>query len=143
MGLLSLLREIFGKVAVTESVRNEGTRSGAPDVLRAWFANPPEWLQPVPDPAEALEETVGLGLGEASSITLAWHHRPDSLLILDERRGRRVAAALGLRKTGVVAILAEAANRGLVDFDEALNQLRSTGFHVSESVIADVRSRLR
>ncbi len=123
LGQLPLLSSLFGEVSVTESVRREGMQSGAPEALRDWLANPPPWLHLAEDPAEILEETAGLGMGEASAITLAWEHRSASLLVLDERRGRRVAAALGLRKTGVLAILAESSNRGLADFEDALEKL--------------------
>ena len=34
-------------------------------------------------------------VSEASAITLAWQFRDSSLLILDEKRGRKVASALG------------------------------------------------
>lgn len=143
MGRLSLLAAVFGEVTVTESVRKEGMQPGAPEALRDWLTRPPPWLHRVGDPQEILEETMGLGSGEASAIALAWEHRPDSLLVPDEKRGCRVATALGLRKTGALAILAEVANRGLVDFEASLEQLKGTGFHVSESVVAEVRARLR
>jgi len=90
-----------------------------------------------------LPGTANLGASEASAISLAWEHRQDCLLILDEKRGRRVAAALGLPKTGVLAILADAANQGLVDFEEVVERLGAVGFHMSESVISQVRARLR
>ena len=90
-----------------------------------------------------MPETASLDNGEASAISLAWEQRQDSRLILDERRGRRVARALGLPVIGVVAICAEAANRGLVDFDDALRCLRAADFHLSDAVIAEVRARLR
>jgi len=80
---------------------------------------------------------------KASAISLAWKHRQDCLLICDEKRGRRVAASLGLLKKCVLAILADAANRGLADFKELVGMLASVGFHMSESVISQVRARLR
>jgi predicted nucleic acid-binding protein len=141
--LLALLAELFGEIVIIESVQRECLHSGAPQALRDWIASPPEWLSILPDPETLLPETSGLGRGEAASISLAWQHRRDCRLILDERRGRRVAQALGLTVTGVLAICAEAANRGLVDFDDAVEQLRSVAFRISDTVIAAVRSRLR
>lgn len=141
--LLHVLPVIFGSVVITESVHGECRHRGAPEVLRTWIADPPDWLSIVPDPAVLLPETASLGSGEAASISLAWAHRRDSLLILDERRGRRVAQALGISITGVLAICAEAANRRLVDFEEALRRLVAVDFHLSESVVAEVRRRLK
>ena len=131
--LLRVLPVIFGSVVITESVHGECRHRGAPEVLRTWIADPPEWLSIVPDPAVLLPETASLGSGEAASISLAWAHR----------RGRRVAQALGISITGVLAICAEAANRRLVDFEEALQRLVAVDFHLSESVVAEVRRRLK
>ena len=56
----------------------------------------PDWISIVPDASSYLAETGALDAGEASAITLAWQLRDSSLLILDEKRGRKVATALGL-----------------------------------------------
>jgi hypothetical protein len=37
----------------------------------------------------------------------------------------------------------KAANQGLVDFEEVVGRLVAVGFHISESVISQVRARLR
>jgi uncharacterized protein len=140
--MLHLLPAIFRQVTITQSVHRECRDAGAPPELRSWISNPPGWLSIVPDPATLLPEVSSLDEGEAASITLAWEHRPDSHLILDEKRGRRIAKALGLSLTGVLAIIADAANLGLVDFDAALKSLIAADFHVSDDVIAEVRRRL-
>ncbi len=108
--LLHLLPAIFRQVVITESVHRECQDAGAPPELRAWIANPPGWLNIVPNPAAILPEVSSLDDGEAASITLAWEHRPDSHLILDEKRGRRIAKALGLSLTGVLAIICNRAS---------------------------------
>ena len=141
--LLYLLPSLFGEVVITESVRRECEHPGAPEALRAWIAKPVVWLRIVPDPDTLLPETANLGPGEASSITLGWQHRRECRLILDEKRGRRVAAALGLPKSGVLSIVADAANLRLVNFDDALARLVAVDFHMSDAVIAAVRARLR
>ena len=141
--LLRGLPAIFGSIVITASVHHECRHPRAPAHLQGWIGQPPAWLRIVPDPDSLLPETDSLGNGEASAISLAWDQRQDSRLILDERRGRRVARALGLPVIGVVAICAEAANRGLVDFDDALRRLRAADFHLSDAVIAEVRARLR
>jgi hypothetical protein len=40
--------------------------------------------------------------------------------LIDERRGRRIAARLNLRYTGILGILFEAKNRGLISVGETL-----------------------
>jgi predicted nucleic acid-binding protein len=63
--------------------------------------------------------------------TLAWENRNASRLILDEKQGRRVAEALGLPKTGILGIIAE-----------AIERIIQTGFHINQSLIDAVRSQL-
>jgi predicted nucleic acid-binding protein len=140
-GLLPILSSLFGAIVLTESVRRECGHPPAPAALREWIADRPGWVTVQPDPIDFLPETANLGAGEASAISLAWEHRQNSLLILDEKRGRRVAIALGLPVTGVAAIVGQAAQRGLVVFDEVLRRLAQVDFHLSDAVVEVVRKR--
>ncbi len=142
-GLLELLPRMFGVVVIPESIHRECGHPRAPKPLRDWISRPPEWLQIVPDPADLLTETQGLGPGEAAAITLAWANRKFAKLILDEKRGRRVAEALGLAKTGVLGMIGEAAGLGWLDFEETIERIQQTGFHMNDTVIEAVRRKLR
>lgn len=141
-GLIDLLPRLFGNVVIPESVYRETVHPRAPTLLREWIDSSPAWLKIVPDPATHLTETDCLGPGEAAAITLAWENRDASRLILDEKLGRRVAEALGLQKTGVLGIIGEAAARGWLDFDEAIERIIKTGFHVRQPLIDAVKSQL-
>jgi uncharacterized protein len=140
LGWLELLPRILGPIAIPASVAAESEHPGAPEALRKWIGKPPAWLTVVPDPPEQLEETRVLGAGESAAITLAWLHRPESFLILDEKRGRAVAKSLGLRVTGLLAILVETAVAGEVEIDEALDRLQATGFRLSKALIDEARA---
>lgn len=61
--LLDLLPRLFGVVIIPEAVRSECSHPRAPQPLRTWINHSPDWLQVVPDPAELLTETQGLGPG--------------------------------------------------------------------------------
>jgi len=141
--LLETLPELVKSVTITEAVLCECRAEGAPPELGDWLATRPNWLIVVADPFPRLPETSALGEGEASSITLAWQHRQDCLLILDEKRGRKIARALGLRMTGVLALIVSAAKTGLLDFEEAVARLRSADFRIAESLIEEARQRAR
>lgn len=142
IGELDLLRRLYGKITVTETIRSEASHPCAPETLRLTFLTLPDWITVVPDASPFLEETGALDAGEASAITLAWQHRNSSLLILDEKRGRKVASALGLRITGTAGLLTDAAAAGLIDFEDAFLRLAQTGFRLSGQVVETLRQDL-
>ncbi len=142
IGELDLLRRLYGTVTVTKTIRNEAIHPNAPEKLRELFLDHPDWISVVPDESPYLEETEALDSGEASAITLAWQHRDVCLLILDERRGRKVAGALGLRITGTAGLLTDAAAAGMIDFEEVFLRLSKTGFRLSPQVVERLRADL-
>jgi uncharacterized protein len=140
--MLHLLPAFAGTVTITVTIRRECLDAGAPAPLRSWMLNPPAWLHIWPDPQTLLPETLVLDAGEATAITLAWQERPDSRLILDEKRGRAIAAALGLPRIGVLALVTEAAARQMVDFESAVLKMKSAGFWLSDQLVEQARSKL-
>jgi predicted nucleic acid-binding protein len=139
IGELDLLRRLYGKVTITETIRKEAIHSSAPESLRLLLLKMPDWISVVPDASSYLEETGALDAGEASAITLAWQFRDSSLLILDEKRGRKVATALGLQITGTAGLLTDAAAAGLVDFEDVFLRLSKTAFRLSAQVVETLR----
>lgn len=144
LGGLDWLPALFGEVVCPPEVLAECLHERASAPLRAWAASPPAWLRihPVSEAARVLPIQVHLDLGETAALCLARELHAD-LLLLDERRGRAVAASLGLAVTGTLGILVEAALRGLTDFEAGLTRLTTlTNFRIGESVIAAARARL-
>lgn len=139
IGELDLLRRLYGKVTITETIRKEAIHSSAPEALRLLLLKMPDWISVVPDASPYLEETGALDAGEASAITLAWQFRDSSLLILDEKRGRKVATALGLQISGTAGLLTDAAAAGLVDFENVFLRLSKTAFRLSGQVVDTLR----
>ena len=75
-----------------------------------------------------------LQAGEQAAILLAESVKTD-IILLDEKAARRVAADRGLRVTGLLGILGEAATRGLVDLAPVIDSLRTTSFRSSPALL--------
>ena len=142
LGELELLHRLYGSVTITSTILRECCHRSAPEDLQRFLSSPPAWLTVVADPQPVLTETRSLDPGEASAITLAWQHRDSSLLIIDEKQGRRVSLDLRLRITGAAGVLTDAASEGLVDFEATFQRLARTQFRLKSSVIDVLRKRL-
>ena len=75
-----------------------------------------------------------LQLGEQNVILLAETAQAE-IVLLDEKAARRFAADRGLRVTGTLGVLGEAATRGLVDLTNAIERLRKTNFRYSPALL--------
>ncbi len=86
----------------------------APPAVVAEFGQHPPWLhveRANPERIEALLKQVDRG--EAEAIALAESYA-DVQLLIDEKKGRRVARQLGLRVTGTAGVLLAAKAAGLI-----------------------------
>jgi uncharacterized protein len=114
---LSLLPDLYGSVAVPQSVWDETLAGGRryPGILpflRVAAEQRSIAVHPVPTVSDA-PEVPTLDRGERDAIALARALGADCLLI-DDLRGREVAQTLGLPVKGTLAILAEAKSAGLI-----------------------------
>ncbi|MDT0630238.1 DUF3368 domain-containing protein [Rubrivirga sp. S365] len=87
----------------------------APPTVVSEFGRRPPWLRerPVPDPSRVTALLETLDRGEAEAIALA-ESLPNARLLIDERKGRRVATSLNLRVTGTAGVLLAAKGANLV-----------------------------
>jgi len=95
---------------------------------RAWICAKEN---PFPLAAQGLER---LQAGEQAAILLAEALKAD-IILLDEKAARRVATSRGLRVTGLLGVLGEAASRGLVDLAPAIDRLRMTNFRSAPALL--------
>jgi predicted nucleic acid-binding protein len=136
IGNIDLLPILFGRVILPSAVQAELTDPDAPPSVRNWIADPPAWLDVHETPARQFDHrsVEGLDEGETAAIALAISLGAD-LLLMDDRKGVIVARGKGLRVTGTLGVLDIAAERGLVDFAQAVNRLRRTTFRIPEALL--------
>ena len=138
IGHVDLLPRLFERVVLPGVVQSELSHPGALPPVRRWIACPPDWLEVVETPD--VEPIAGLHKGEAAAIALAQSLQAD-LLLIDERDGVRVAKGRGLRVTGTLGVLDLAAERGMVDFDEAIQRLEATSFRRPAALLDSLRKK--
>ncbi len=81
-------------------------------------------------------------LGEASAIALSI--KKDALLILDDRRARRLAERLKCSFTGTLGVIARAAREGIIlSLEEVILQIKQTNFRFSEATFDEIRKAAR
>lgn len=143
-GQADLLGRLFGTILIPTAVERELLDPHAPPPVRHWVAHPSAWLQIREIKSPPDEDLVSqLHLGEAETIALALELRAD-LVIMDERRGRQVAAARNLTVIGALGILRESFRRGLISNPvEVATQLRSTGFRASRALMKRFEEQIR
>lgn len=136
IGRIDLLRSLYSQIHIPSAVVRELVE-GRPLAAEASTVPNEPWVvtvevAPPPDPL-LLED---LGRGESEAIALA-HRLGASLLLLDDRRARRVAeVAYRLRVKGAAWVLATARRDGLVTaVRPLLLEMRQKGYDLSERLI--------
>jgi predicted nucleic acid-binding protein len=136
VGRLDLLRRLYQRVIVPDAVVREVIESGAGRVGAAEVQSA-TWIECItlkspPEPLLASE----LGSGEAEVISLA-HSQKARLVLIDERRARRIAEqAYSLRVKGSAGILVSAKRFKFIPaVRPLLESMASQGYFLSERLI--------
>jgi predicted nucleic acid-binding protein len=130
-GQLSLLHGLFGQIFIPLAVARE-IEPSVPDL--------PEWIVVRPTKRPSVDHifTARLGAGETEVLCLALDS-PDSWIILDDWRARRLAQQLGLRVLGTAAVLVEAKRAGLIAaVRPILDGILARGFHLGPHVYKNI-----
>lgn len=135
-GQLHLLPKLFDAFWIPKTVYREVAidglgRAGAAELSRS------EWEERVVDSPEPDALLVAeLDRGEAEVIALANTARP-CLAVIDEKRGRRIAARIyGLPVKGTAGLLVEAHRLGMLgDLRGTLERLRHDGYFLADAVV--------
>lgn len=129
---IDLLPKLFEHVRIPPQVADELRWQTRPLAVQNFISNPPPWLI-VQSPSKLLPLPT-LDPGEQAAISLAEELHAD-LLLIDEIKGRRVAAARNLTLTGTIGVLELAAAKKLVDLKSAFDRIKQTDFWISHGLL--------
>lgn len=140
IGEQEALAKLFGQVIIPQAVWAELQAGGAPEAVRVWIAQQPNWLEvrQVNLPTDAA--LAALDQGEQEAILLAQELRA-GLLLMDDKDGRLEAARRQLAVVGTLGVLDKAAESGLLDLSEALARLQQTSFRVAPLLLESLLER--
>ena len=140
MGQLGILKKLFGIVQIPEAVYHELTgnilfKDEGEQVISSAF------IQCVTledkHSVDLLRRSTNLDAGESEAILLA-DSISNSILLIDEEKGRRVARNMGLSITGTIGVLVNAYEEGFVDSDDievCIDIIRNSKLRISETLI--------
>ena len=125
IGQLQLLPKLYSQVFVTSLIAKE-FGSDLPDEILIREAIDVNLIRTL---SQIVDE------GEASAIALAFEIEK-SILVLDDRKARKLASSLGLKLTGMLGILIKGKKSGILpSVTQILEELKKTDFRISQKII--------
>jgi predicted nucleic acid-binding protein len=121
---LDLLQKVYGQVITTVEVAAE------------YGAVLPDWVEikTVNDKYRQKILEMQVDKGEASAIALALE-TISSTIIIDDYRGRKIAAKLGLTFTGTIGVIIKAKLEGiLASIKPILAKIKQTNFRITDEI---------
>ncbi|HEX4422007.1 MAG TPA: DUF3368 domain-containing protein [Kofleriaceae bacterium] len=137
LGILDILRELYGTVLVPDAVRDElrvGRLLGIDVPDPASFP----WMTIRSTSIHAVVVPLGLGTGESAALSIALDTE-DAIIVLDDAAARAAAATLKIPTTGTLGVLLLAKERELVpSLANLLVDLEQRGFRIAPALVARV-----
>jgi len=125
IGMLHIVKDLYDEIIITSEVKAEFG-----EILPDWII-----VMQVRDKLKQTDIEKRLDKGEASSIALALEI-PNSMLIIDEIKGRNIAKSVNIEIIGTIGILLLASNKGLInDVISVILKLTNNGFRLSDKLL--------
>jgi predicted nucleic acid-binding protein len=118
---LELLQKVYGEIITT------------PDIAAEFGEALPLWVEivAVADKAKQQLLEIQIDKGESSAIALAIEI-PNSTLILDDYKARKIAEQLGINFTGTIGVIIKAKLKGIISsIKPILKKIKETDFRLS------------
>ncbi|WP_199246425.1 DUF3368 domain-containing protein [[Phormidium] sp. ETS-05] len=137
---LELLQKLYNRIVIPQAVYEELTNRGvqvpgATEVqIFPWIETQQVINQPL---VQALRQKLDPGEAEAIALSIECNAE---WLVIDERRGRKVASSMGLKYIGILGVILEAKNKGLVPKVKPLmdDLIAIAGFRISDPLYANI-----
>ncbi len=135
-GKLNLLKELFGEVFIPRAVYCEITCNPATDEKEITAIADNQFLRVIEVENQLavylLREQMKLGAGESEAIVLAESIQAD-LMLIDEKKARRITKEMGISITGTIGLLLCAKNAGyIINIKPILDKMTEQKFHISD-----------
>ncbi|MDR2681260.1 MAG: DUF3368 domain-containing protein [Tannerella sp.] len=130
---LNLLDGLFHEVIIPRSVFNELTVAGKPEAsrIRDWAKNK---ISEAMDKRLLQAFSLSLDAGESEAMSLYWEKNADFLLI-DEKKGRRIAMLNNIKIIGSLGILILAKQKNIItSVKPLLDDLQSSYIRISDEL---------
>lgn len=134
IGEVQLLPVLYERICIPAAVRREMQHPKAPQLVRSWVSNPPDWVFFEEDLPISSPEVLALDAGESQAIA-AFELLQADFLLTDDWAARRLAETRGIRVVTTLLILDAAADRGLIHFEMVAEKLIKTNFRVETFLI--------
>ena len=121
---MDLLESVYGQIVTTVEIANE------------FGETLPSWVEIVSVKDKIRQQLLEMQIdkGESSAIALALE-TPESTIILDDYKARKVATQLGLTFTGTLGVIIKAKLSGKIDaIKPLLEKIKETDFRISPEI---------
>jgi predicted nucleic acid-binding protein len=121
---LELLQKVYGHILTTIEIAQE------------YGEKLPEWVEVVlvKDKYRQQLLEMQIDIGESSAIALALE-TPNSTVVLDDYKARKISDQLGLSFTGTIGIIIKAKIKGIIpSIKPILQKMRQTDFRLSAEI---------
>ncbi len=124
IGELELLQKVYGQIVTT------------PEIVAEFGELLPEWVE-IAEVKDKYRQTIlelQIDKGESSAIVLALE-TPDSVVILDDYKARKIAERLGVTLTGTIGVIIKAKLNGIIpSVKPIIEKIKQTDFRLSAEI---------
>jgi predicted nucleic acid-binding protein len=139
VGCIGHLPTMFGKVAIPIGVAAEIKHPGAPEKVRDWTRQLPDWIETRTIDTSKLR--ARRGLSEVDLQVLALGLELEGPILPDDLGLRSAASEAGLKVIGTLGILELASARKLVNLREVLIRLKQTTIRLADRFYDEALAR--